>query len=226
MYNFIYSYFYSYFVTISDDSYVGFYPLTGCTGARDYSDYENDGAVSGVDYVSGPQGDINSAAHFEANLNSQVSVASASILDTQYSLTLLLQVQVDTAGTVFHFGTKPGLGLSIIDEETLKIQFSTKGRELNQTYEPALAPITRATWVYIAATYDYQSGIGALYLDRSQKATFQMAVNTEILTSKDIFIGGDGFSGNIACVRIYDRVLSSTEISDQTNCPTGKCAMF
>ncbi len=71
-------------------------------------------------------------------------------------------------------------------------------------------------WHHIAATFDDAADEVKLYVDGSAEtftSTYSPSANTERLIIGNSYYSGEGFDGQIDDVRIYDRVLATSEIA-------------
>ena len=83
------------------------------------------------------------------------------------------------------------------------------------------AALAASTWSHVAATYDgsrlrlYVNGV----LRTDKATTAPVAVSTGPLKIGGNAVWGEWFAGQIDEVRVYDRVLSATEITADMNAP-------
>lgn len=87
---------------------------------------------------------------------------------------------------------------------------------------PAGVNVTDGAWHHIAGTYD--GSISRLYVDGTERASSTPGAET-LSSTTNLQIGesttcGDPLNGEIDEVRVYDRVLSASEISDLYNATT------
>ncbi len=201
--------------------------MTSCMASSDLSEFGHTGTVNDVTYVDGPQGDTLAATRFIGSTSSNMVINNSPKLDTQYSITILVHLNVEGVGTVLNFGTDRGLGLSIITtNENFKIVFHPRTRDEGLGLVQADTNIPTNKWVYVAAVYDYVTGVGTLYLDGNAGATFQLDAQTAIHTQQDIYVGSlaseSAYTGSVACLRIYNRALPRSEIRSVKECPFGE----
>ena len=86
--------------------------------------------------------------------------------------------------------------------------------------------LTPDTWNYVAATYDYQSGMAKIYVGGN--LTAETDIGSRVLATQDqIWLGsvsGDNrvFVGRLSCLQIHNKALTPEEIADKEMCPFRK----
>lgn len=90
-------------------------------------------------------------------------------------------------------------------------------RSRNDTVE-FTTTISDSIWYHVAATYDNSTGAYVIYLNGAQDGsgtfTIDQSANNAVLSIGQNNVGDEDIFGTIDEVRVYNRVLSSTEISD------------
>ena len=214
--------------SIAVEKPIGFYPFTSCIAGGDISPNDHSADIGKVMYMDGPQGDVNAGLRFTGKSDSNVIIKQISHLDTRYSISILIHVYVEGPGTILNFGGKQGLGLTVLpDGSDFELLFVPRIRGQDVGLTRIDTKIDAHKWVYIAATYDYATGEGALYLDGNKQGNFQLDPKTELQTNEDIELGtisgNSAFIGSVSCLRIFNRALPNNEIRDNKVCPFGKC---
>ncbi len=217
-------------LSFADSTYVAFYPMTSCTGGQDLSEFKNEATMYSVTHITGVEGEPAAGTQFAGLPTSYMSIPTTPNIDVQYSMTILVHVLVEGPGPVLNFGTSQSLGLHIISSglDSHDILFLPVEREGSISLKRADSPIKSGEWVYVAATYDYKSGMGKLYLDSKSVSNFQLDAETQVKSNADVYIGSypdadDDFVGAIACLRIYDKVITADELNSGSECPFGRC---
>lgn len=203
---------------------VGAYGLNGCTGTIDLSGGGHDASIVGnPTYVNGPIGDQNGA--ISLNENSYVTIFSNGSLNTRYSISISMHVYVTGEGYIVNYGNTEGLGLSYFAG---KLKFQPREYNQEPNGEDILeAEMTTDAWHFVVATYDFHSLTSTLYIDGFMAASAQLAQSRELATNEDaLLFGGEGFGfvGDLACVQIFDRVLTGIELIAVALCPQRKWA--
>ena len=199
---------------------VAVYPLDVSSGARDISPTKNrPGKLSGVVVTYGPDGQPDTAFRFSGSPNSYLEFPNFGRLDTRRSITCLAWVfNEGRRGPIFQYGPKgEGVGLSIVRQNQVKVLI------VSRTKSKSIPVITRKklfkprTWTYVGFTYDYTTGIVAVYVN-SKPVVRRIIDRMELLTNKAARSGankrGRGyFKGRLSCIQIYSRALTRTEIA-------------
>lgn len=78
-------------------------------------------------------------------------------------------------------------------------------------------PLFGTTWYYVAATFDYATGTGALYVN-GQMVSSRAGMNSVGYPTTSTYIGKSGWNGNpfwgvLDEVRVYDRALTQEQIA-------------
>ena len=226
------NYSYSLFLVIRRGA-VAVYQLTGASKNRDTSGYVNPPATFvGVYYARGPDNHPQGALSFRGTRNSYVLIPNNGCLDTRYSLTIIMWVYPESSGPLLHFNPKGwGVHVWIISQFRLFARFVPRSRKSVTAVYKKIKP---RQWNYIAASYDRRTGLATLWLDslpliQRKIGTFRRG----LATNYPIVIGskpGDRrkFRGRIACVQMYNYVMSAAQIrSKKKQCfRAGACEIF
>jgi hypothetical protein len=191
---------------------VAYYPLDG--NANDESGNERNGTIHGnLTFVPGISGQ---AAHFDGS-TAYISVADQPDLRLQPPFTLSAWVKPEGPGRILH---KQGYELSVEPtgtEQTIGciLQFQVWVRPLVMDAVDSSA-LGKGTWHYVVAVHD---GFHlSLYINGKLKGQTPAEQPVPQSTSdlnigRNGYTGRDRFRGDVEEVRIYTRVLSSTEIA-------------
>ena len=85
--------------------------------------------------------------------------------------------------------------------------------------------VAQDEWNYIAVTYDYDAGMATAYVNGQEVGSLDVG-QREIATQGTAYVGAAGnglnhFTGDIACVQIFNKALTPEEIVDNDECPIG-----
>ena len=194
------------------------YPLDASSGARDLSPTKNlPGKLSRVNVAPGPDGKPDTAFRFSGRFSSYVEFPNFGRLDTRRSITCLAWVfNEGRGGPIFRYNPKGvGVGLSVVGLDRVKalIVSRSKSRKI-----PIITPkrlFKPRTWTFVGFTYDYTTGIVAVYVD-SKPVVKRSIGRIELLTNKPARAGATSrryFRGRLSCIQIYSRALTANEIA-------------
>ena len=136
-------------------------------------------------------------------------------MDTKNSMTIALWVYPESAGPIFHYFPKgKGVHLWMKDINTILVKFVP--RSLQTISAVTSRRIKPRAWNFVAATYDYETGLASLWNDAtliSQRniGKIELATNYAAISGKkprDKRI----FRGRIACLQIFDRALTGRQL--------------
>ena len=196
---------------------VAVYPLDGTSGARDLSPTKNlPGKLSGVSVAPGPDGQPDTAFRFSGKPNSFIEFPNLGRLDTRRSITCLAWVfNGGKGGPIFQYNPQ-GVGVGLLvgrDKVKALIGSRTGSKSIAITTPRFLRP---RRWTYLGFTYDYTTGIAALYVN-SRPVVRRIIGQMELLTNKPVRVGaakrGRRFKGRLSCIQVYSRALRVNEIA-------------
>ena len=192
------------------------FPLTGITRGRDTSVNHNIAAgLFNVRPAPGPDGLPLGSIYLQGIPNSYIYFPNRGCLDTKNSLTIVMWVYPQGSGPIFHYFPKGwGVHLWMSSPRTILVKFVP--RSLQTISVVTSRKIKPGAWNYIAATYDYVTGLATLWNDAipiSQRniGKIELATNYPAISGKkprDKRI----FRGRIACLQIYDRALNGRQL--------------
>ncbi|MCX6724165.1 MAG: LamG domain-containing protein [Candidatus Staskawiczbacteria bacterium] len=216
---------------------VGHWALDNITKARDLSPYGNNGTGAGGITIGGAtdqHGQANKATTFTAASSQYVDVGAGSKFNFErtnpFSIgfwaktsTAAIQRPVskfDTSGNYFR-----GYGIQLASTITQFQIVNTWSTNVLDVYTSD--SITNGNWHYVAVTYDGSStAAGAkIYIDGTSRslATAHDTLSATIQNSISLQMGGSSptnrqyFNGSLSDVRIYNRALSSAEVTQLYN---------
>jgi hypothetical protein len=182
--------------------------------ARDSSGNGNNGTIYGATWVIGKNGQ---ALSFNG-INNYVLVTHSASLNVIDAITIVVWVRPSGAGTFRYISAKPSFDTNVppylLLGENNKVEFSCpSGISFGSLF--SIATIPADTWTLIACTYSRTEGKQKIFingnLDNSRDVNYALQQNTA-----DLYIGagghGQGFTGIIDELRIYNRALSAAEI--------------
>ena len=87
--------------------------------------------------------------------------------------------------------------------------------------------LVRNVWNYVGFTYNYDTGMAAIYVNGSMLGAKKHVGKRHLATDGKIRIGptaGENayYSGRVAFLRIFDRALSAEEVALSEDCPAGE----
>lgn len=193
---------------------------TGTTTA-DQSGNGNIGTLSsGASWVTGQVGD---AVQLSGSTKEYVEIANGNggDLDAQYSISMFAWLYPGTNGTkstpIIQYDPN-GWGTHLWQTGTnqLFVRFTKRNSNAFTSHMSANVLIPNQ-WNCVGATYDYSTGVATLWCNGTAVATKNIG-QLQLSTNKNLRIGTVNFdsrrtNAKIDNVAIYDRVLSSTEIS-------------
>ena len=192
------------------------FPLTGITRGRDVSINRNPPAtLVNVKPAPGPDGLPLGSFYLQGIANSYIYFPNKGCIDTKNSMTIALWVYPEGAGPIFHYFPKGwGVHLWMKDFYTLLVKFVP--RSLQTISVVTSRRIKPRNWNYIAASYDYRTGLATLWNDAIPIAQrnigkIELATNYPAISGKkprDKRI----FRGRIACLQIFDRALTGRQL--------------
>lgn len=194
---------------------MGIYPLNGITRGKDIGPFKNPRAkLVNVVSKNGPDGLPAGSYQLQGFANSYIYFPNTGRLDAQNSITILLWLMPESAGPIFHYFPRGiGVNLRMISRKVIRAEFVSRNRKVTRRIARR---IRSRVWNYIAATYDYNTGLATLWLDSipiSQRniGRIRLATNYPAVSGRR---PGDPrhFRGRIACLQIYNLALNSYQI--------------
>ncbi|AQT67157.1 Alpha-amylase/pullulanase [Anaerohalosphaera lusitana] len=204
---------------------VGFYKLDETSGstAADSSGHGNDGTVTGASWVTGIDGNALSFDGVDdvVNLGTGPSLSG----QTDFTVSAWVKTTATAAGVivqqrnggfngeyVFNMGSDGTLGFMIYGNSAYQFSFSST------------ATVNDGEWHHVVAVRDGTDGY--IYVDAGTPATASgtvrdLASNIGVGIGADIRDNNRYFNGLMDDVRIYDKALSSSEITDLHDAFTG-----
>ena len=177
----------------SGDYPVGFYPMTLCAEGYDFSDHGNDGQAFYVTYNDLPSMADN-AMTFSSD-DTYFLIEESSTLDTEYHITIIVHILPSSNGSVISYGGYDGslvnqkLGLEIVDESLV---FKVVSRDSSVEVMLQYDDLEMNTLSYVAASYDYNTGVAKLYVNNNEVATENIALADgsipTLATDDDIYV--------------------------------------
>ncbi|XP_070535747.1 uncharacterized protein [Ptychodera flava] len=203
---------------------IGLWPLNEAYGAKDATEYGNDGGVTGVSLTTGPNGETNGAYYFTGSTGSYMEISNDGSLDTEYSITMLLWVYPESSeAPLFHFYPASwGVYLWQIATTELHCRFTFRDGSTPTTLVADV--LTLNEWHYVGASYDYNTGLAKLWYNGEDVDVQDIGIKT-LRTNYNIRVGYQGhdnrvLKGRVSCLQLYDRALSGDEIMSVKDCPS------
>jgi hypothetical protein len=203
--------------TISTDSIslqkglLGWWKLNG--NAYDSTPYAENGVVTGASLTTDRKGLTNSAYSFNGTSN-YISVTPWAQLTGAAPRTQSIWFKTSSSAnqTLMEFGAGPNGTASILQIYSTSIRIDANACAASTSS----TPYTNGSWHQIIATYDGTTF--KLYMDGQYITSSACTLNTTStdlrIGSLDAYVGGGRyFSGSLSDARVYNRVLSTNEIS-------------
>lgn len=175
-----------------------------------------DGIASNVQLTVGPNGNSGGSYQFWGTSNSYIELPNNGGLDTMYSLTIVMWIYPEGPrdGPIFNYGTSP----------PWRVHFWIAGgyfffRLANRQYalvNSLTSPATSDQWLYVAGSYDYNTGVARMWIDGAEVRKRTVGMFT-LSTTSNVRIGvrsGDNryFKGRIARIQVYNVALNRDKI--------------
>ena len=216
------------FLFLPDDRPVLLLPLTECSEGADFSLYGQTTTSTDFTWCDAPFDDVYHKVACFGDLSTQVTVDTSVTLDTTNSIAILLHLAATSNGTILSFDDDMGVGLRMdvdVNGDATLI-FETVCRDddsVRATVEFSSFPL--GDTAYVAAMYDGTTGLMTLQVNSLSATSYTYDPPIQLATQGTLYVGdvnGDVIDGTIYCVQIYDRVLTSDEITTLEDCPLGQ----
>ncbi len=207
------------------DGLAAYYPFNG--NANDESGNGNNGTVNGATLTQDRFGNPDSAYSFDG-LNDYIMISSSPSLDIRGNLTIAAWVyNIDTAGEIMWRGdNESGSDPYTLNLEAGKMNlwvFDGSGSTYSAAYSKEQVG---AAWRFWVGIYDTDLDKISLYKDGGLENIEDIGpeITYETSTMWNVIgalgdIGGNPFGGVIDEVRVYNRVLNETEITELYQIP-------
>ena len=214
-------YFFFKFVAVPEP--VAFYPLNVRYKAAEKENRQLRGILGDVQFTDGPYNEPGGAYMFYGTVFSYVEFPNRGDLDTRFSITLMCWVLPGGQdGPLFSY-EKDGQGVQIwIAQDRLNFILS----DLPVSGLLSAEALPTEVWVHVAATYNYHTGNGSLFINGHLSVSSHIRISYAIATNADKVRMGvrvnDNryFKGKIAEMKVYDVALNEAQI--QTSIRQGK----
>ncbi len=214
-------------VTAISNGLVAYYPFSG--NANDASGHGNNGVVTGATLTTDRLGEANSAYNFDG-IDDTILINASSSLNVGLSDGLTIAVWINTHNLsveqqVVEWGENDVLGIHFSINTPWAggpgSLYANLWNNMNEVRYIWTGPniLTANIYQHIAVTYDKTTGVASLYLNGVSMATTNFGTYSPN-TSGNLHIGARisqantilNFIGNMDDLRIYNRVLSETEL--------------
>lgn len=221
--------------SIPTNGLIAWYPFNG--NANDSSGHGLNGTVHGATLTTDRFGRANSAYNFDASESQWIDCGTDTLFDLLPAFTIsawiyLNQFSTDNNVGYLITGTYNGeyqgylfnVGPNSLKNQEANISFRWSDGLLNSAPEPidTLTQLELNTWYNVIVTFD--GSIIKLYVNGVLGSSTTEGT-AEIVTNNHLYIGGSGtvwaspfyLNGKIDDILLYNRVLSSSEVSDIYN---------
>ena len=202
------------------DGLVAYYPFNG--NANDASGGGYDGSVVGATLTSDKFGNSNSSYYFDGS-GDYIDIGDQTDLEGFGAVTISAWINCGLmGGDSYNIAGKAGVYK--IDYYNSKIRFLT-GNDFAGSILTTKSTLSNNEWHHIVATYD--GSIKRVYIDNIMDPTTVLTSGSLGANTKEVSIGAHRqfetwdhfFKGAIDEVRIYDRALSQSEVTQLYNAP-------
>ncbi|MDB5181882.1 MAG: 5-Nucleotidase domain protein [Candidatus Saccharibacteria bacterium] len=197
------------------DGLVGHWKLDG--NAKDATPYSNNGIVTGAVPASDRKGKSGSAYAFSANTDTIV-IPSSPVLNTPvFTYTAWVRpTSIATNSTII--GSASAGGPQFILQASTGRLYLNKQNVVSIDGTSSVVPLN--TWTHVAVSYD-ASGYYVIYINGVEQPTLGASPNPQTFTFSNFKLGmkhttTESFVGSIDDVRIYNRVLSGSEVQEMS----------
>lgn len=205
------------------------FALNAISGLKDISGKNNPSGVVQMEMplAPGPYGLVNGSYKFVNQPASYIEFPNNGKLDTRTSTTILFWIfieGIDVTSSIVSYvllnESTPNWGVSLMMEtKTPLLVLPSRGSDQNWTVvQNTKAKLSANNWHYLAASYNYTSGMGSLWVNGTMVAQKYVGIY-ELDTVGSFLI--EPFSGRVSCLQIYAKALSMPMIRDvKTRCWT------
>ncbi|KAI8496991.1 hypothetical protein Bbelb_256460 [Branchiostoma belcheri] len=204
---------------------VAVWPLDAKYGASDATGNGNDGTATGTQLAPGPYGNADGAFLFWGTSNSYVHIPNDGQLDVQYSYTILAHIYpTGQAGPIFHYER----GADLWHTSIFYLVMWPHGRDGQPAPTIQSGVLKQNAWNFVGGTYDNTTGVGSLW-ENGERVQQRQVGFSSVATQYDVWVAwkeGDSriFKGRIACLQLYDYVLTRDQILAARNMCRDECA--
>lgn len=197
---------------------VALYPFNTAYTTKDMMGKQPDGIPSNVQLAVGPDGNSGGSYQFLGTSNSYIELPNNGGLDTQYSLTILMWIYLEELhdGPLFNYRPASPFGVHVWIAAGGKLFFRLANRQ-DAVYDFMVSqPLNSGQWIYVGASYDYNTGVARMWIDGTEVAQSNYGVFT-LSTSSNVRIGVKSdesryFKGRIAKVQVYNVALNLEQV--------------
>jgi hypothetical protein len=205
------------------DGLVAYYPFNG--DANDESVHDNDGTVNGATLTADRFGNTDSAYHFNGNGNDTHSIELPNtVIDGLTDITSSVWVQTSDASQGLLSGANSGSD----NQYSIHIRNGKVFPIIKQQYFSD-GLINDGQWHHLVVARDGNSGLVQLFIDANLVGSGTLPTGALSIDVGGLWVGNDqdcvggcwqpndDFLGDIDDIRIYNRVLSETEVQELYN---------
>ncbi len=197
---------------------IGHWPLDG--NANDISG-SNNGTITGAWFVNDRFSNSSKAIHFgSGDYISIPSIGSHSKISFSFWVKIN---QTPTSSSVFlDYGDRRAIVNFTSNTNTLRFWGYNSSNQVIWSPQPQ-DQLTTGTWHHIVATMDWDNKLGSFYIDGTAIQENVAISGTAPASGTHLFLGGENgtqysiFDGDMDDMRVYNRILSSTEIGQLYN---------
>ena len=189
--------------------------MTARFKAAEKEDRQPKGILGDVSITKGPYNEPGGAYMFYGTDSSYIEFPNDGGLDTRFSITLMCWVRPGGRdGPLFSYG-KDGRGVQIC---IARGRFNLILSDLPASGLLSTEVLPTEVWVHVAATYNYYTGNGSLFINGHLNVSSHKRISYPIATNADKVRMGvrvnDGryFKGKITKMKVYDVALDEAQI--------------
>lgn len=201
---------------------VGWWKMDG--NANDATSYQNDGTVTGATLVNDRKYQALKAYSFNGSTDNIVITDNASLQSASFSVAFWMKADQSRVEGIIAKNTGAASGIArwrFFDRSatTPRVEFDAVGTDISPergNLNGAYSNITVGQWMHVAGTYNASTDTATLSINGVLGQTATTVGDMGGATAKNITIAPNEtarFAGSIDDFRIYNRALSSAEIS-------------
>ena len=216
-------------LTTSLVSYWDFEETSAGTAQVDRRDRHGSNDLTDNNTTASATGKIGNGADFERSNNEYLSISDGSQtgldITTDRSFNFWFKFEdTSTQSFITKWGANDGFWIDWLNDNTLRFRTSSDGSSA-YTSTVSWTP-TASTWYMITYTYDMSAGEVKFYVNGSQQGSTQTGHDTTVNNSTETFrVGNNSGSGYLDGLMdelgVWDKILTSTEVSDLYNSGNG-----
>ncbi|CAH1250560.1 FAT1 [Branchiostoma lanceolatum] len=218
---------------------LGFWPLSEDVGPMDVTNGGNDGVLLNTNPAAGPSGEDGQSVALDGSAQSYIDFPNNGRLTTEGSLTILANINPSTANQfapIFDYrGGEIGVNASGVSLWLLRngvlsanLEMQTENGVENVTFQSEANTVNAGEWNSVGVSYDNVTMTAYLWKGGAVVGQLQTPEGKLVTDGPTVRAGyaamddgtGFAFSGNLACVQVWNLSLTGQQVGEATNfCP-------